>query len=254
MSATTRTAAALHPAAMQLSLLRGFEVRRNGVVVSLPPSSQRLVAFLALHDRSLRRSYVSGTLWLDSSDARANANLRSALWRISGPSGDRLVAASSTHVRLDPEVVVDFHRTYQRARAIVDAADPALVADLSELDDFADDLLPDWYEDWIVVERERFRQVRLRALDRLAEHLVSGARYGDALKVALAAVRTEPLRESAHRQAIRAHLGEGNIGEAVRQYRTYAALLGREIGAKPSPAMEALIAPVGHRVAGARPS
>lgn len=57
---------------VSLSLLDAFELRCDGEPVSLPPSAQRL---LALHDRPLLRPYVAGTLWLDTPDERASANL-----------------------------------------------------------------------------------------------------------------------------------------------------------------------------------
>ena len=62
----------------------------------------------------------------------------------------------------------------------------------------SDDVLPDWYDDWIDTERERF-QIRLHALERLCERLTVERRFGEALQAGLAALRTEPLRESAHR-------------------------------------------------------
>jgi DNA-binding SARP family transcriptional activator len=57
----------------------------------------------------------------------------------------------------------------------------------------------------------------------------------------LAAVGREPLRESAHRALIQAHLAEGNAGEAVRRYRRYAEIADRELGVEPSPMMRALL-------------
>ena len=60
-----------------LSLLNAFELRCDGEVVGLPISAQRLLAFLALHERPLLRPYVAGTLWLEANDERAGASLRS---------------------------------------------------------------------------------------------------------------------------------------------------------------------------------
>jgi DNA-binding SARP family transcriptional activator len=58
------------------------------------------------------------------------------------------------------------------------------------------------------------------------------------------AVAAEPLRESAHRELIRAYLAEGNPGEALRQYELYRRLLAEELHLTPSAAMEALIRPL----------
>ena len=81
----------------------------------LPPASQRLVAFLALHGRPLLRVYVAGSLWLDSTEDRANASLRTALWRLGRPSC-RLVEASTTHVALAPAILVDVREAKAAAR------------------------------------------------------------------------------------------------------------------------------------------
>jgi SARP family transcriptional regulator, regulator of embCAB operon len=42
------------------------------------------------------------------------------------------------------------------------------------------ELLPDWYDDWALVEAEDWRQLRLHALEALADRLVDRGRYGDA--------------------------------------------------------------------------
>src|SRR6267143_7006815 len=70
---------------VRLDLLQGFQLVCSAVVVDLPLSAQRVLAFLALHTRSLTRSYVAATLWMDCAEERAGASLRSALWRINRP-------------------------------------------------------------------------------------------------------------------------------------------------------------------------
>jgi DNA-binding SARP family transcriptional activator len=56
---------------------------------------------------------------------------------------------------------------------------------------------PDWYDDWLQMERERFRQLRLHALETLAERFVALGRHAQAIDAALAAVQVDPLRETA---------------------------------------------------------
>jgi DNA-binding SARP family transcriptional activator len=211
--------------------------------VCLSPSSQRLVCYLALQNRSRLRTQVSSALWLDSTKARANASLRSALWRVGGPTGEAVVQASSTHVWLNPAVFVDLHHVIERANGVLDDPDPgATVVDVARsLVAFGEDVLPGWEDDWVIMERERFRQLRLHVLERLGERLLLQRRCADAVQVALACVQAEPLRESAHRLLIRVHQHEGNVAGAIRQYRAYAALLAAELGAHPSPAMERLL-------------
>jgi DNA-binding SARP family transcriptional activator len=104
------------------------------------------------------------------------------------------------------------------------------------------ELLPGWYDDWVLLERERLRQLRLYALEALADKLAQNGRYGEAVQAAHAAVRIEPLRETARRILVRIHRAEGNLAEAIRTYESFREVLAAEIGASPSARMEALLA------------
>ncbi|WP_238384835.1 AfsR/SARP family transcriptional regulator [Segeticoccus rhizosphaerae] len=222
----------------RVQLLRGFELRVRGRPVGLTPASERLVAFLAMQDRSVRRCFVSGSLWPDATIDRANANLRSALWRV--PIADRLplVDATSTHLRLRADVDVDFHVAVRRATALVQVGDDP-TSETLELLGF--DLLPDWYEDWVELERERYRQLRLHALDQACVSLIRRQRYAEALLLAMGAIAADPLRESGFRLVVQIHLAEGNLVEALHQYRAYADRLHEELGAQPSAHLRQLL-------------
>jgi DNA-binding SARP family transcriptional activator len=233
--------AGVNTVGLELGLLRGFEVRLRGRAVELPLSAQRLVAFLALHDRPLQRLHVAGTLWLDSSEEHANASLRTALWRL-GKLDCGLVDASSNQLALADGVAVDLRQVQAQARRVL-RHEHTTEEDVDELC-LAGELLPDWYDDWVLLERERFRQLRLHALDTLCEELTAEGRYAAAIEAGHASVSAEPLRESAHRVLVAAYLAEGNAGEAVRQYRLFRDLLRGELGLEPSERMEQLVAHV----------
>jgi DNA-binding SARP family transcriptional activator len=220
-----------------LRMLGGFELVSAGEHVVVPTSAQRLLAFLALRERPVRRSCVAGMLWLDSPEERAAANLRSALWRLHCVGGE-VVRAWASHLSLDASVVVDLREAERTAHRALDRTNTDLDLDVSAL---SLDLLPDWYDDWVLFERERFRQLRLRALDAFCGRLADAGRLDGALEIALGAVVDDPLRESSHRAVVRVHLAEGNIAEALRQYRLCRRLLGEELGIEPSERMEELV-------------
>jgi len=226
-------------ASLRLRLLGAFALQSDGVPVRLPPAVRRVLAFVALHERTLERTYVAGSLWLDSSDERAHANLRSALWRLRR-HGRELIDGAGSSLELGGEVAIDLHESRRLAREVLAGAEPP--ADIStHIAALAVDVLPDWYEDWVMFERERHRQLRLRALEALCEQLAAADRTDEALETGLAAVAGEPLRESAYRAIVRVHIAVGNVGEAVRVYRLYRQLLLEQLGTEPSPLMEALI-------------
>jgi DNA-binding SARP family transcriptional activator len=238
---SARRAAPIH-ADLRLRLLNGFELSCGGAPVALPMSTQRLVALLAVCFRPLLRGYVAGTLWPEVSEERAHASLRSALWRIHR-FDMRIVDSSGAGVRLGSTVEVDLRESEELAQRVLrETGTDVVEVDPSPL---LGDLLPDWYEDWVLLEQERFRQLRLCALDALCERLLQAGRLHEALGVGLAALSAEPLRESAHRALVRIHLAAGNAGEALRQYRLCRRLLAEHLGIQPSEQMEQLV----HRVA-----
>ena len=232
------------PRRPRLTLLEAFDLSDGAEPVSLCLPVQRLLAFLALRGRPTRRAYVAFTLWTDSSEDRAFGSLRSALWRLRR-DGHRLVEETNGRLRLAPAVRVDVHEAAEAAHRVLDPAREIDDADRDRV--FLDgELLPDWYDDWVALERERFRQLRVHALERLCERLTLEHRFTEAVETGLAAVEGEPLRESAHRVLIHAHLAEGNAAEALRQYRIFRGLLRDRLGLEPSGQMDALVRPLVH--------
>jgi DNA-binding SARP family transcriptional activator len=234
---TTRSTAT--SAGASLALTGEFQLSLMGRPLAVPHSVERVVAYLALCDRPVSRAKVAGVLWIDSSDRRAANNLRTALWRLNG-FGREVVRPVEDRLALAADVRVDLADLSSLARRLIDdPADDAL-SDLPQLIDGAE-LLPDWDEEWIVADRERFRLLRLEALEHAAERLIERGELGRALDAALAAAQTEPLRESARRIQMRVQLAEGNAAQALRIYESYQALLTDEVGLLPSEAMRALI-------------
>jgi DNA-binding SARP family transcriptional activator len=218
-------------APLRLQLLDSFALLVGEDTVALPPSVQRLIVFVTVHDRLLLRSYVAGALWPETSEQSAGANLRSALWRLNH-LGLPVVEAGGLTLRLEPAVRVDVRERLLEGQRLLETDGRSV----ESVDDsvFRLDLLPDWYDDWLVIERERFHQLRLRVLECVCERLAAQGEYARALDAGLAAVAGEPLRESAHRALVKVHLTEGNQAEAVRQYSLYRQLLEDRLGLTPS--------------------
>jgi DNA-binding SARP family transcriptional activator len=222
-----------------LTLLDAFELNWNGNTLELPMPAQRLLAYLAIEDRPLHRGYVADALWLNSTEAHASGSLRSALWRIRR-SGCELLEETNHQLRLAKAVGVDVREAYAWASRVQDPARPIDAADVAEASASVE-LLRDWYDDWVVFERERFRQFRAHALEVLCVRLAEEGRFAEAIEVGLAGVHNEPLRESAHRAVISVHLAEGNRSDALRHYAYFRQLVTDELGIQPSRRMETLV-------------
>jgi len=226
-----------------VSLFDGFELSTGGVgpestVLDVPHGVQRLIAHLSLC-RCRTRSVIAGQLWPDVPESHAHANLRSALWRAQ-KAAPGLVDVSAGALVLADDVRVDVQEFMDWTGAVLDPTVPAdrIVTPATAL---TGELLPGWYDDWVLVERERLRQLRMHVLEVLADKLVHAGRFGEAVQAAYAAVRDEPLRESAHRAVVRVHLAEGNLVEALRAYRSFRDALDRELGVLPTRQMERLM-------------
>jgi DNA-binding SARP family transcriptional activator len=224
-----------------VNLLGGFELRHQNKIVITTPAAQRLLAFLATRTTRISRTAVAQALWPDTLQARAAANLRSALWRLRNDYDEGPVSSTPYGLELSPDTTVDIHAvhamtaelTREAATGVPRQIDPAALSD---------DVLPEWSEEWLLSTREWFRQVRLHALEALCAHHCREGRFWAALEAGLAAIACEPLRESAHRAVVRVHLAEGNPTEALRQHEFYSRLLREELGVPPSTQFQELIA------------
>ncbi|MFD5888704.1 BTAD domain-containing putative transcriptional regulator [Streptomyces sp. NPDC060334] len=224
-----------------LELLGSFELSYAGCRIPLPSGTQRLLAFLALHTAGVYRGTAAERLWPDCSPSRASANLRTALCygRRAGPLP--MVECVDRRLQLAPLVDVDLHRARRGAAqdAISDGPPPTCPEALSAT--LGEELLPRWQDEWLVLERERWDQVRLHALESLAQRLRRDGEYLAALQTALTATEIDPIRETAHRILIEIHIAEGNTACAVKRYKEYQLLLRRELEAEPSPLMTKLV-------------
>ncbi len=214
-----------------IQLMGRFSLLRGPQRVALPRASRRLIAFLALHPHQQRRSYIAGQLWPEVSEARSRANLRNAVWRTQ-PLGEGLLRCSGDTVGLAPEVVIDVSHVREQANTLLGPATRNQSLPHPEM--FGEELLVGWSDDWALFERERCKQLCLHALEALSARYLTARAYAAAIDSALLAVRLEPLRESAHRAVSRAHLAEGNLSEARRQYVWYSGLVSTELGIEPS--------------------
>jgi DNA-binding SARP family transcriptional activator len=227
---------------LMVVLLGGFGLFWRNALLRVPRASQRLLAFLALHGGMVRRAAVAGSLWPDASESHAYCNLRQALARLQRTARMAL-AASKLELGLAEGVTVDIRHARAIARRLLD---PAVTPEPSELGSAAvgvlsAELLPDWDDDWVQFEAEVWRQLRLHALEALAGRLAAAGRWGEAAGAAGAAVRADPLRESARASLIQVHLAEGNQSEAVREFARYQALLHVDLGLEPTLRLRHLI-------------
>ena len=224
----------------RIQVLGDFEVTDHGRPVKLPTSTWRLVALLAISGR-VRRARAAADLWPDRDEERAQANLRSTLWRL-GQVAPGLVGCASPYLEVGETVRIDLAELMETSMRLTDQA---AVVDLDSIDiqQLCCELLPDWYEDFIDEQRERVRQVRLHTLEVLGRRLKHAGEFSRAMEVALSAVSQAPLRETSHQLVMEIHLAEGNVSEAIRHYYALKTTLKAQLGIPPSEVIRSTMAP-----------
>jgi SARP family transcriptional regulator, regulator of embCAB operon len=226
----------------RISVLGGFGLSDGRIDIAIAEGPQRLLAFLALRKRPVRRTLAAGVLWPDVSQERAASSLRSALARLDEGARSALAVTASQLAIADP-ITVDLWESEALARRLAGPHETLTIGRSSsaEVDALSSDILPDWYEDWVIVEAEAWRLRRLHALEALSDDLRGEGSFGQASSAAQAAIDADPLRESPRAALIRVHLAEGNVSDAIREFARYREILERELGLEPTPRLQALL-------------
>jgi len=235
---------------LQIRLLGNFSITYRDA--SLPaftsPRLQSFLAYLLLCCRTPQpRQQLAFHLWPDSTEAQAHSNLRKAIHQLRHalPECDNFLHIDTRRVQWRPQVActVDVDEFFAKLHA----ADPevttdpasqqALLAEAIAL--YRGDLLPGCYDEWVIPERERLRQVFVETLERLVWVSEDRRDYATALHHANHLLRAEPLAESAYQQLMRLHALTGDRAAALQVYHTCVTVLQRELGVEPGAAIQA---------------
>lgn len=222
-----------------MELLGSWRLRRGPVVLRVATRQQRLIAALAIRGPS-PRNYLVGLLWPDYPDSRALESLRVSVHLVSRQVPGLIVNGGSL-LSLSDRVDVDLHRVRSRIRVLGQTGfDADALSSLHELRDA--EVLPGWYEDWVIFEQSRLRQDRLRAFTRIARQSLARDDPEASAAAAEAALELEPLYENAVALLIASELQQGRPAAALRSYERYRDKLRDDMGLLPSTSISGFIA------------
>ena len=225
---------------VRLALLGGFQVRVDqGQPENFPSGKvQALLAFLALPPgRAHARDTLATLLWGGLGEVKARASLRQALFMVRKalPALPILVIEGDS-VALDPAIVeVDLVRFERR---VADGTPPAL-EEATAL--YQGDLLAGLavsepaFEEWLLTERERLRELAIEALAKLLAHHRQVGVPEAAVQAGLRLLALDPSQEPVHRTLMRLYARQGRRSAALKQYQVCVGVLRRELGAEPEP-------------------
>ncbi|WP_138444181.1 AfsR/SARP family transcriptional regulator [Sinomonas susongensis] len=213
----------------ELRLLGCWQLFRDGSPVTLGIRQQRLIAVLALSG-PCARPYIGGLLWPESSQSQAAGSVRAAVFKLRHELPG-LLAEGADPVSLCEGVRVD---ALELRRSVDPESVGAVLAPGIEDRLAGHELLPGWYDDWVIFQQERWQGFRMAALEAIARHRLEAGHAGSAITAAERAAEIEPLRESPQALLIRAQILAGDAAAAVRSHERFRNLLWEEMGLKPS--------------------
>jgi predicted ATPase/DNA-binding SARP family transcriptional activator len=218
--------------------------------LATPPKTLQLLAYLLLHRKqSFTRDQLAFTLWPDRTEAAARGQLRRYLYRLRQflPDGVWLTMHGD---QVQWNLATDYWLDVEEFEGLSGGQPDQLEAALSI---YSGDLLVDFYEDWVIVEREQLRDLYLADLQHLLEYYRERQDYQRALGFAQQILRREPLHENILRESMRLRAAAGNRTGALEEYRQFRQRVVEELGVAPLPETTALYETLRHSTSAPTP-
>jgi len=226
---------------LRLSLLGTSRIERGAQMIHLPTRKiESLLAYLVLHPEPHPREKLAALLWGDVTDAQARGSLRKALTLLRKYLGSEILLADREAVQLNPGLSLwcDAREFHAQATGFLTSAsaDPSAV----DIELYRGDLLADFYDDWIMPERERYRALYLETLLQLTQAKRSRSEYARAIELAQKILISDAANERAHQHLMFCYLATGKRSEALKQYKECERALEIELDVEPAPETTAL--------------
>ena len=238
-------------AVLQIRLFGGLDIRCGGVPVGgfVSNKAPALLAYLAVTGRPQQRETLAALLWGEMADADAKNNLRQTLTSLRKVMDSAVLVTRDT-VAWNPAVActldtAQFEAHLQAGRDVsagVRAGAFQQAAALYHGDFLAGVIVREApaFEEWLLAQRARYRELALHTLHALTEHHLSRGEYGRAIDGATRLLALDAWREEAYRQLMLALARSGQRSAALAQYEVCRHLLNAELGVPPSAETTAL--------------
>lgn len=195
----------------------------------IQPKPLHLLAYLALDwQHSHRREVLQALFWPDKPSRAAANNLRQALWHLRQVLPPATLHLEGDVVQWDPEQPPWVDALV--FEAVLDADDLNAAMDL-----YAGSLLPDAYDEWAQLERERLHLRYLTGLETRAHRHYEARRWKAALADAETLLAVDPWNEAAARLTMACYWALGQREAARRCFDAFRQRVRRELQTEPLP-------------------
>lgn len=231
----------MEPIAIRLMGYPQLLVGTQDVSDQLSTKALALLIYLSLQKGAHTRLELAGLLWGDMNEARARANLRSALHNIRQVLPEVLevsrsiVAISPTAaLEIDVRLIQNTVRRPAQIAGRLDAVQFCASHRAEFLEGFYIDSAPE-FDAWVLQEREHLRLIYLQCLEKLADAAARQGDWSQAIEVTRQMLALEPWLESAQRRMMLLLARSGHCNQALAQFETCRQVLDEELSISPEP-------------------
>ncbi len=224
---------------LEIFLLGQFKLKANDIPFELPSRpAQSLLAYLAINAGSaLRREKLASLLWSKASEENARAYLRQALWRIRKSLENNSLCWENYLSITEISIAFNHQANYwldtdQLQRSTEGCSTEELVEDVRL---YRGEFLPGFYEEWVVLERDRLQAIYHKKMNQLLERFIQARRWDDVLYWGERWISYGFSPEPAYRALLKAYAGLGNQGMLGITYQRCKEALRRDLEVDPSP-------------------
>ena len=217
-------------ASWTLQLIGGWRLGRGSMDYEVPKRQQRLIALLAVNG-TMKRSTAARLLWPEGSTAQASNCLRGTICQVARALPGLLITEPG-RIGVAHDVDIDLRAVRGQLDGTVSVEGAAAASRIQLLS--RGELLPGWYDDWVLEAQDEWRVMRVEALQQLASHLLERGDTHGAVDAASSVMQLDPLDEEAQQLILRAQLAEGNRALALRGFAEFNSRFFGELGLPPS--------------------
>lgn len=221
-------------AKIRINLLGNYQIEQQARPIRLSTrKTESLLAYLVLHPQSHGRETLAALFWGDSSDTKARNSLRNALTVLRKRLGHNLllVDRQSVSINTDYPLWVDVLEFETQATNYLAATNPE--SNQVNIDLYQNNLLTEFYDEWIFPLREHYRSLFIKTLLQVTQQMRSQSEYEKAIETASKIIKFDPSNERAHQHIMFCHAAMGNRNAAIKQYEECHRILTEELGVEP---------------------
>ena len=210
-----------------------------------------LFCYLIIHrNRPQNRELLAGVFWGDYRTIVSKKYLRKALWQlhaslksIHNEFADSMLAIESDWLQYksNPDVSLDIsavEEAFENTKGVrgrdLDAHQIQLIHKAIDL--YRGDLLEGWFQDWCLLERERYKDIYLMLLDKLMGNCEASQNFEAGIDYGQRILSYDRAHERTHYRLMRLKYLAGNRTGAIRQYEACRNALQEELQVEPSEA------------------